>query len=121
MARTLLVNHPDGDHYLVIPDEARVTFGYFNPVNSEAQERWRNGGPGLMTARVTALRVYEDSTDKRQICCVMGATGFRDITNVKQKKVRERRPPELPPTQEEDLNANAAFTTINVAPGGASF
>lgn len=54
--------------------------------------------------RRTALRVYEGASDKKQMACYLGVTGFRDVA-IKQRAVRVRREVQqpAPPDMTEDL------------------
>ncbi len=81
--RTIRVYDVNGDFTIEIPDDARITFGYFNPLTgqSDAKPNQYGGfGPGTQTIKSTALRIY---TKKRgegeiQLACFMGVKGFRD-------------------------------------------
>lgn len=70
--RKLRVYNKTGGFTVEIPDEARVTFGYFNP-----------GAQQYPTAhKPTALRIYAGESTKakeNQIACFLDVTGFRDL------------------------------------------
>lgn len=74
--RRLRVYAHDGDFIITIPNVSRVTFGYFNPA---APANIRQNHYQDNVARQTALRIYEDNTDKRQLACFLGVLGFRDL------------------------------------------
>jgi hypothetical protein len=80
--RKLRVYAKDGGFTLEIPDEARVTFGYFNPASSGKSWAGYGPGPGSDTARTTALRIYKKTGAKTedQIACFLGVNGFRDLS-----------------------------------------
>jgi hypothetical protein len=76
--RKLRVYSTTGGFVLEIPDEARVTFGYFNPAS--AGKPYFGHGPGAETMKTTALRVYNKTgKTEDQIACFLGVTGFRDL------------------------------------------
>lgn len=84
-----------GDFFIDVPNGCRMTFGYFNP---KAQSFDKDGGGYARpseVARATALRVYADTTDKRQLACFLGVKGFRDesikLTKIVQKVTIESR------------------------------
>ena len=80
----------DGDFVIEIPDDSKVTFGYFNPAASGIPKN----SPGFdygnqNVAKQTALRIYEGKTEKsNQLACFIGVTGFRD-ESVTLTKFRE--------------------------------
>lgn len=78
--RRVRVYDMGGDFFLDIPSGARITFGYFNPGAPKFNDDGRGyGAPrASQVARATALRVYADSTDKRQLACFLDVRGFRD-------------------------------------------
>ena len=81
--------HSDDDFILTIPDGARLTFGYFNPA-AAGRDKWGNPGPGESTMKTTCLRVYADSTDKRQLGAFMGVKGFRDHDSIQKMSVKRK-------------------------------
>lgn len=90
-SRRVRVYDPQGDFFLDLPPNCRMTFGYFNP---RPQEYGGNQGGGYgprpsEVARATALRIYADTTDKRQIACFLGVKGFRD-ESIKLTKIVQR-------------------------------
>lgn len=80
----------DGDFIIDIPDDSKVTFGYFNPTTpSRTGRQYDNYGPDNV-ARQTALRIYEGKTEKsNQIACFIGVTGFRDESVTLTKMVEK--------------------------------
>lgn len=75
--RTLRVYDRKGDFVIEVPDDAKVTFGYFNPAAPRDQSRDYTHHDNV--ARQTALRIYEGKTEKsNQLACFLGVTGFRD-------------------------------------------
>lgn len=79
MARIIRVYDPkDGDFKIEVPDDAKVTFGYFNPAVAGAKQPNMDYGH-TNVAKQTALRIYEGKTEKsNQLACFIGVTGFRD-------------------------------------------
>jgi hypothetical protein len=78
--RKLRVYHPDGDFIIDVPDDAKMTFGYFNPAAPKFDTNSRDNGFGHTpnVARQTALRIYQGAmTKKNQVAVFMGATGYR--------------------------------------------
>jgi hypothetical protein len=77
------VYDPKGDFTIEVPEDAKVTFGYFNP----AAPKFGDGGGTNVSgfdrsapnvARQTALRIYEGAvTKKNQIAVFLGVTGYR--------------------------------------------
>lgn len=91
MARKIRVYEPiDGDFIIEVPDDAKVTFGYFNPTRNEGGAFANNQyGQRPNVARETALRIYEGKTEKsNQIACFIGVKGFRD-ESIGLKRMRE--------------------------------
>lgn len=85
MEREIRVYDPKGDFTIKVPEDAKVTFGYFNPTRSEGgafnQQQRGYGNPGDNVARQTALRIYSGKTEKsNQLACFIGVTGFRDLS-----------------------------------------
>lgn len=77
--RTIRVYKKGGDFTIKIPAEARCTFGYFNPASAGSNGiNYAQHGHGVKTMKSTALRIYADTTDKRQIACFLGVDGFCD-------------------------------------------
>jgi len=70
--RKLRVYDKQGGFVVGIPDDARVTFGYFNP-----------GAAGMPhVSKPTALRIYaaeSTKTKESQIACFLDVSGFRDL------------------------------------------
>lgn len=89
--RTLRVYDGKGDFTIEIPDEARVTFGYFNPVTGAVSSKHSDwNGPGAQTAKTSALRIYtKDGKTETQLACFMGINGFRDLS-LKLVKINNR-------------------------------
>jgi hypothetical protein len=88
--RRIRVYDVGGDFFLDVPEGVRLTFGYFNPKGQSFQQNDSGyGSRPSEVARATALRIYADSTDKRQIACFLGVKGFRDesikLTKIVQK------------------------------------
>lgn len=80
-----------GDFILEVPDDAEITFGYFNPASPNVNQRnaWSQG-PGAETMRTTALRIYtKNGKTKTQIACFLGVDGYRDV-GIKLKRVVEK-------------------------------
>lgn len=84
--------HADDDFIITIPDGARLTFGYFNPASAGGKYSDPYGRPaaGADTMKTTCLRVYADSTDKRQLAAFMGVKGFRDHDSVQKMSVKQK-------------------------------
>lgn len=85
-----------GDFFIEVPPGCRMTFGYFNPKpHADTDPHGYNRGRPSEVARATALRIYQDSTDKRQLACFLGVKGFRDetikLTRIIQKVTVESR------------------------------
>ncbi len=76
--RRVRVYERGGDFVLTLPPGCRLTFGYFNPQAAGGQRSGYNEGHN--TSKMTCLRVYADSTDKRQLAAFLGVNGFRDLT-----------------------------------------
>lgn len=88
--RRLRVYDNKGDFIIDIPDNARVTFGYFNPASAGSSSGYRTGydeGRGEM--RRTALRVYGPGGKENQLAVFCGVKGFRDEGAVKLVRLRE--------------------------------
>lgn len=85
--RKLRVYDRDGGFVLEIPDEARVTFGYFNPTAAGKMSDPYSPGSGAQTSKTTALRVYKKTGPKTedQIACFLGVDGFRDLSTTYEK------------------------------------
>ena len=82
--RTIRVYDPKGDFLIEVPDDAKCTFGYFNPAAPKFSEQQGGRGGGFdnygspNVSRQTALRIYEGAmTKKNQIACFLGVTGYR--------------------------------------------
>lgn len=93
--RRVRVYDSRGDFFIDVPAGARMTFGYFNPKpQAHMQDDFSRGRPSDV-ARASALRVYADTTDKKQIACFLGVNGFRDesitLTKIVQKVTIESR------------------------------
>lgn len=84
MEREIRVYDPKGDFTIKVPEDAKVTFGYFNPTRNEGgafQQQRGYGGEPQNVARQTALRIYSGKTEKsNQLACFIGVTGFRDLS-----------------------------------------
>lgn len=80
--RKLRVYDNKGDFTIEVPTEARITFGYFNPVQAETSKYNQYNGPGVQTMRTTALRIYlkERGEPETQLACFLGCNGFRDMS-----------------------------------------
>lgn len=75
--RKIRVYDPNGDFFLEVPPGIRMTFGYFNPKpHADSGDRYNHRPSDV--ARATALRIYADTTDKKQLACFLGVTGFKD-------------------------------------------
>lgn len=77
-----------GDFDIEVPDDAKVTFGYFNP--SAAGEGQK---PGMYdqiqnVRKQTALRIYEKGEKGNQLACFIGVKGFRDVS-ITMTRLRE--------------------------------
>lgn len=75
----LRVYDKSGGFTIKIPDDARVTFGYFNPGAATP-----HGG----YVKMTALRIYageSTKTKESQIACFLDVTGFRDLALLYEK------------------------------------
>lgn len=92
--RKVRVYDDKGDFFLNIPPGTRMTFGYFNPKAPNDDPFNNNRGPSTV-ARGTALRLYGDTTDKKQLACFLGVKGFRDesikLTRIVEKITVESR------------------------------
>ena len=94
--RRLRVYDSKGDFIIVVPDGAKVTFGYFNPATQGDAKRDRNYDySDRNVARQTALRIYEGKTaGSNQLACFLGVKGFRDdrikLTRLVERVVVER-------------------------------
>lgn len=80
--RKIRVYDPKGDFTIEVPDDAKVTFGYFNPAAPKFSNDSSGGGgfdrhaPNV--ARQTALRIYEGAiTKKNQVAVFLGVSGYR--------------------------------------------
>lgn len=93
-SKRIRVYDDKGDFFIDVPEGCRMTFGYFNPKPHAVPEDRYNHRPSDV-ARATALRIYQDSTDKRQLACFLGVKGFRDesikLTRIVQKVTVESR------------------------------
>lgn len=79
----------DGDFVIEIPDDSKVTFGYFNPAAAGSKNVNSDMYGHANVAKQTALRIYEGKTEKsNQLACFIGVTGFRD-ESVTLTKFRE--------------------------------
>lgn len=89
--RRLRVYDNKGDFIIDIPDNARVTFGYFNPASAgQGSGRYGTGyGDDRGEMRRTALRVYGPGGKENQLAVFCGVKGFRDETQVKLVRLRE--------------------------------
>lgn len=77
--RRIRVYDSKGDFIIEVPDDAKVTFGYFNPSRDEGGAFQPRGGYGAQTvAKQTALRIYEKGEKGNQLACFIGVHGFRD-------------------------------------------
>lgn len=78
--RQVRVYDPKGDFIIEVPDDAKMTFGYFNPTAPKFEG---NNGGGFdrnspNVARQTALRIYSGALSKKnQIACFLGVSGYR--------------------------------------------
>jgi len=92
--RTIRVYDDKGDFTVVVPEDAKVTFGYFNPAASGKFEQAPFSGHGGTTMKTTALRIYEKGERGNQLACFMGVRGFRDerikLTRLVERVVIER-------------------------------
>lgn len=96
MRRIRVYDPKDGDFIIDVPDDAKVTFGYFNPAAAGQKDPNSNMYGHANIAKQTALRIYEGKTEKsNQLACFIGVTGFRDesvgLTKLKEeiKIIRE--------------------------------
>lgn len=81
--RQVRVYDPKGDFIIDVPDDAKITFGYFNP----AAPKFGDGSGGRdvgfdrhapNVARQTALRIYEGTLQKKnQVAVFLGVSGYR--------------------------------------------
>lgn len=105
--RTLRVFAPQGDFEVDIPDDAKVTFGYFNPASHSKRVEegmhailtdGRGDTPGWIEMKRTALRIYGNKGEKDQLACFTGVSGFRDtactFTPLTQRATFELAPPD---------------------------
>lgn len=78
--RKIRVYDGDGDFVIEVPQDAKITFHYFNPASAGSSGYDKYGGRGNTNAsRETALRIYEGKTERSgQIAVFLGVTGFRD-------------------------------------------
>ena len=95
-SRRIRVYDGDGDFVIEVPAKAKVTFGYFNPAASGAQNvNMNNYGREPNVMKQTALRIYEAGEKGNQLACFIGVKGFRDErvrkTKLVQRVVVERR------------------------------
>lgn len=111
--------HPADDFKITIPAGARMTFGYFNPASAGGKYNDPYGRPaaGADTMKTTCLRVYADSTDKRQIAAFLGVTGFRDTSAVTKTLLRRRVTIEI--NHEDDGNGKIEEARKQLASGNA--
>lgn len=89
--RRLRVYDNKGDFVIDIPEDARATFGYFNPASagmSSTDPYGRHGG-AQEDMRRTALRIYGKGGDKNQLAVFCGVKGFRDEGAIKLVRLRE--------------------------------
>lgn len=80
--RRIRVFDQGGDFIIDIPSDARMTFGYFNPGKAVGDNYGNRRGP---EEKATCLRIYGDTTDKKQLAAFLGVKGFRDTTLTVQK------------------------------------
>jgi len=82
MTRTIRVyDRKNGDFTIDVPEDAKITFGYFNPASAgEGYDSRYQHNPGKTNvAKQTALRVYTGKTERTsQMACFLGIDGFRD-------------------------------------------
>ena len=81
----------EGDFFIDLPENTRLTFGYFNPTASGESSR-RGGydmGPGGQTMKTTCLRVYQGKGTGNQLAAFLGVNGFRDESIKLTKLVRK--------------------------------
>lgn len=79
-----------GDFQLEIPSQCSITFGYFNPAAAGERNQLYDRGPGGMSMKATALRIYAGKTSKTpQVACFLGVDGFRDLS-LKLTRLRQR-------------------------------
>jgi hypothetical protein len=80
--RTIRVyDKTNGDFTIDVPDDAKVTFGYFNPASAgqSYDNRYQHNPGNSNVAKQTALRVYTGKTERsNQMACFIGVDGFRD-------------------------------------------
>jgi hypothetical protein len=90
--RTLRVYDSKGDFTIRVPEGAKVTFGYFNPVVHQSPREWGHHPENV--ARQTALRIYERGEKGNQLACFLGVKGFRDesvqLTRITSRMVVEQ-------------------------------
>lgn len=96
MPETVRVYDPRGDFLIEVPDDAKMTFGYFNPAAPKFQESQGGRGGGFdnfgnpNVSRQTALRIYAGAiTKKNQIACFLGVSGYR-YESMKVTKLEEK-------------------------------
>jgi hypothetical protein len=119
--REIWVYDPRDDFKITIPAGARMTFGYFNPaaagVGGQTPRYGYQDGQGAQSMKTTCLRVYADSTDKRQIAAFLGIVGFRDVTLVKKTLLKRRVTIEI--NHEDDGNGKVEEARKQLASGAA--
>lgn len=86
--RRIRVYDVGGDFFLDVPTGCRCTFGYFNPASPGFKTDPYGGRPSDV-AKATALRIYADSGDKKQLAVFLNVTGFRD-ESIKLTKIVQR-------------------------------
>lgn len=74
MSRTILVMG-DKTFKIVVPDDAKLTFGPFSPPTRDRADAYMAPGGKAMGT----LRVYQ-GTEKNILACFSGVTGFRDLS-----------------------------------------
>lgn len=91
--RKIRVYDNKGDFIIEVPDNAKITFGYFNPTRDEGGAFQQPGGYHAQpnVARQTALRIYEKGEKGNQLACFIGVKGFRDESVGLTKMVEEVR------------------------------
>jgi hypothetical protein len=107
--KILRVYDDKGDFTIEIPADARVTFGYFNPVTGQTTKYQQSFGDGAQTMKTTALRIYtkEKGEPETQLACFLGVKGFR-ADSIKLTRLRERIIVEN--FRDDDGEGNIAFT-----------
>src|SRR5690242_4648928 len=88
--RRLRVYDNRGDFIIEIPEDAKATFGYFNPA-SAGEGRYSSPDPYRQSEmRRTALRIYGKGGKENQLAVFCGVKGFRDEGQVKLTRINER-------------------------------